>query len=450
MKIQWVSLLVVAAFVAGFLLGSPGKGDGATAAAGATPRSIRDQPAGSHSRPAFRPDSTFPDRIAAADYDQRRKMLDGIAPENRLAHIDQLLGRSGPDGLDHELKSAISSLLKGAMADSPDETLDWVLTREHIGYRDHLFEEIIKEDDHQTWVAERFDDLLARFQSLENPHKPLKALIGTKRESDPVGAIRLSKDLLVDHDGRIDYPGLLQEKSVAHGWQSAFEFYKDCWMENSSISSWSWVGEFPADFDFDNFATAWRNHEAGLEMGEEGRFYLPPKPIWDAWTRQDPEAAFAFLESEATATFGFDDFFDGYREVAEPLALFDFSRQMMAAPDSHRDELAGELHGYLAESPVNTRDFIGWATQNGDRSLLTAVLGEISPYYSGSTALGRSLLQTLPAGQRLAVIREAHTRQISGNRTRYYLGESQLKAFTGILTELGHTETEVRQALAGE
>jgi hypothetical protein len=384
----------------------------------------------------------FAERILVADSDGVKEILASIRPEERCAHIDFLLEQSGPGGLDYQLKSAIKKILGDLLKEDRDGTVRWIMEGEHIGNRDHLFEEALDDKETEKWVLENFDSLLARGQLIEQPHEFLKELIATQVDSDPVKAIQLSKKHLVNYEGELDFPPGLQEKAVAHGWETAFEYYKDSWKEGNDSSSASWGGSFPKDFDFSSFAEAWKKHEGARELsGNNGGFYEPPVYLWKAWSEHQPEAAFDFLANGGSVTFEFDDFFDGYSEGASAEEVFEFSSNVLANPPEIELDVDRELFSYLADDVRNLNSYVEWSRQNDAGPLVQTLVKGINVYGDNEKDTGVSILNTIPEDQRLGQIRESFTED--GN---FRMWGSRRKWFGEALQALGHSESEINAA----
>ncbi|MBK1835388.1 hypothetical protein [Roseibacillus ishigakijimensis] len=393
---------------------------------------------------SFRLPEGFLATAQSSDYKDREALVAGVALADIPATIDRLLQESGPEGMDYQLRNMVGELLEKAMAESPENTLSWVLATEHLANRDFLFEQILNKDDHQKWVQEHFEQLLGQAKSLERPHEILKGLIQTQVEDDPRKAIALSKEYLRKENGEFDFPRNLQKKAVETGWELAFDYFKDSWQENNRGSSWRWGGDFPADFDFASFAKTWAEHEASLDWGEDGGFYATPTKIWQEWSQADPQAAFEFFETGGSSTFGFSEFFSGYQETARPEDIFNFARQLAEEKSPLQSGMESSVVNYAFAHQNNLRALLDWTRDTGDLSLLTASLGN-GYLNDGDTARGmETVLHELPATERLAHVREAHLRPDGSIR----LDDKRREWFTETLQKLGHSEGEIQAALA--
>lgn len=399
----------------------------------------------------FLPPSDFPERLAKAGHSEKDSLIAAIDPAHLFSHIEQLIAEASPDGLDYKLKSAIESMLEESMKADSQGTLDWVLGIQHKGNRDYLFEELLDKKEGKAWVADHFDQTLAACKAAENPHNLLKELIGTTKDSSPLEAIRLSKELLRKADGEIDFPGGLAEKCAESGWETLFEYYKDSWLPESGSSGWSWGGDFPKDFDFAAFAAAWKAHEQGLNLPEEGRFYEPPEMLWRTWSETDPQAAYEFLTSDGSRTFGLGEFFTGYSKSASPEEFFETSAGIIASDRQSQDLVGRAVLSYLDDRPDALRLLTEQVAQGRAESRLVGELIEATANSEKRLAdIGMPILEAMPADQRLEVIRNAHTRPMSDGQEYYHMGYYELDHLIPVLMGLGHNEAEIRATLAND
>jgi hypothetical protein len=398
----------------------------------AEPNSVRNKP---------RIDPHFADKYSRADYAEQKKLLDAIPLDQQMAYLEEVLLLSGPKGLKTELQYALSNILQRQMARNPQGTVDWVLANKHVGNRDYLFEQILEEEKNKKWVQQNFDELLTKVKALESPHESLKDLIETMDQQQAKRAVELSKQLLKNHDGKIDYPHGLQQEAINQGWETAFEFFKDCWLPSNGSSSSSWNRALPKGFDYQAFANAWSLHEAGLKLENEWRFYLPPSPIWKYWSQADPQAALDYLQSGASKTFGVDDFFEGYEQVASPGDYFAMARGMVEHDNSRRNEVFSLLSSYLDDGTANLAAFVESVKASGDTTFVPELI-QSSRFGDRQQAIA-SLLQALKPEQRLQTLREVFTRKTHDGKVVRNNNPARQQSVTQSLIQLGHSPAEL-------
>ena len=385
----------------------------------------------------------FAERILFSDWDERKGILAEISPENRRAHLEFLLKQSGPYGLDYKEARVINDLLDELVNEDLEGTLQWVLASDHKGNRDYLFGEIFEDKEAAAWIRENFESLFSKARSIEQPHEILRKLIGTQIEGDVLKAIQLSERHLVDHEGMIDFPSGLQEKAVGHGWETAFEYYKDNWKENNSSSDHSWSGEFPMDFDFTSFAGEWKKHESALRFkGQKGRFYEPPTYIWKVWSEQEPEAVFEFLTNGGSLTFEFGFFFDAFAKSATPEEVFELSSKVVSGPSDEEIELDRKLFKYMLNNPRNLKSLMAWSQGNGATPVTQALIKGILPVGSRRCETGLAILKIVPKEQQLYVVRDSYT--IDGD---FRMWDRDREWSNETLKFLGHSESEINAAI---
>ena len=447
MKRILLILCAPALFAAGYLAGQHRPADKAPGDADGTAKLPRERET-TRATAARLPPSDFPDRLIQAGYSEVEPMIGEIDPADLPLHIAQLLAMATPDGLDYTLKSAIGKMLARMMKEDPEGCVRWILGQPLTGNRDFLLGQVLGEAANKDWIAENFDSLLETFKAAGNPRAPLMGLIGTKCETAPLEAVRLSKELLRDASGEIDFPPGLGEACAKAGWQALFEYYKDSWSPDVNHSGWSWAGDFPKDFDFASFAAAWKEHEAGLAMPAEGRFYEYPEMLWRTWSELDPQAAYEFMNSAASRTFGLDTFLDGFRRSASTAEMLETTSAILAERPADRGEIGGQLISYLNERGDALGAFTREVEQGRiDPSLLHAVVGSLTHDSQSLERMGPELLGSIPADRRLAVIRQAHTRDYA-DRGSFQFPDHVMDLILPSLVALGHSESEVRNALS--
>lgn len=118
--------------------------------------------------------STLVADLLAGDYTSNQELMGTIAQQDITANIERLLEEVGPKGLDRKLRSAIEAMLKTAMKEDPQSTVDWILAQQAPATRDFLFSEAMDADEDHQWTTEHFDELLAKAQGFTRPHEILK------------------------------------------------------------------------------------------------------------------------------------------------------------------------------------------------------------------------------------------------------------------------------------
>lgn len=390
----------------------------------------------------------FTTKLLTSDFGEQRKLIAAVPLDQQLAYADEILRMSGPDGLPYELKRVLEEFLKKQMTRNPRGTMDWILNQEQIGFRDSLLQMVMRDSETQPWVQQNFDNLLARMNTLDSPHEPLKSLIGALDQSEAPRAVALSKKLLKDHRGMIDYPPNLQQYAIQHSWQAAFEFFKDCWLKGNTGSSSSW-GQAVQDFDYQSFAAAWAAHEASLNLDRVTRFYLPPTPVWKWWSQIDPQAALDFVRSGGSRTFSANDFFDGYEKVAKPSELYLVAKEWAVDDPKVVSEVASILHSYLKETPAHFEEYMALLRQTGDLTLVgPLLLKTLSP--SDGYALSKRLVSNLSPAQQMQVIRDALLfRPGHANQSRT-ASPPRVQWAVGLLTSTGHSQAEIDALFGGQ
>ncbi|MGB6220838.1 hypothetical protein [Haloferula sp.] len=436
-------------FGAGYFVGSHNPALELQANAKEVPR--REQALSPSSAPSYRPPADFASQLTTSDYSGREKILEAIDSENLFAHLEQLLAESSPDGLDYDLKSSIETMLKRSMEEDPNGTIAWILGIEHTGNRDYLFKEVIDEKENAEWVAQNFDQLLNSAMSTENPHELLKSVIGTKTDTSPEEAIRLSKEMLRKDDGQFDFPSGLGEASAKAGWTTLFEYYKDSWLPDHGSSGWTWGGEFPRDFDFASFAAAWKKHEDSLQLPKSGRFYEPPEMLWQAWSERDPQAALEFMTSGGSRTFDLDTFLSGYSKSASPSEFLETSAGILANDPQARATVGRKVGDYLEDRPDALPEFTTSIAQNqADPALVSGVVARSLESERMLARIGIPILESVPRSEQLGLVRSAFTSQTSDGFESYYIGASTLERIIPALAQFGHREAEIRATLEND
>ena len=387
--------------------------------------------------------SEFTERILATKWNERKQVVAEILPKDRRAHLEFLLKKFGPEGLDHNSKSAVGDLLEELLEEDMEGTLQWVLAGEHTGNRDYLFGEVFDNEEAAEWGKENFNSLLPQAQSIGQPHKVLQMLIGTQIERDLLKAIQLSKENLVDYQGEIDFPNRLQEKAIVHEWEMAFNYYKGSWKEDNSSSGYSWSGDFSKDFDFSSSAAKWKNDERGLDLESlNGGFYEPPSYIWKVWSEQDLEAAFEFLSKGGSSSFDFDDFFGGYAKRVSSEDFFGLNGSILSESPDVEMPLDREFFGYLANDLGNLKPVLDWSEGNNAAPVTQALIKGIQSSGDSARETGFAILKTIPEGQLLNEVRDAYT-----SEGCFRLWNHDRKWFGETLKSLGHAESEINAAI---
>lgn len=391
----------------------------------------------------------FLDAITQDDSDALKSLLAEIPSGERAAHIDALLDTASPKGLSYSLKRAIRDLLKAEFSEDSEATLAWIFTKEKSGTRYYLFETLLDDGDAKKWCQENFDSLLAGALVLERPHEVLKELISTKKKLDPMAAVLLSKEHLKQADGSYDFPSGLNAEAITHGWNTAFEYYKDNWKAGNSKSGWSWGGEFPEGFNFSSFAESWQQHEVSIGAdGSNGGFFKPPVKIWKEWAKSDPGEAFEFLTSGGSKTFELDDYFDGYTKSATPEEIFEFSKNVLADPPEMELDLGRELVDYLNGNQAVMSSFLKWGEEAENRQVVTQAISNLSAWQSCQSDLGANLFKILPEGERLPALREAITKTGRDGSIYIRVSDKESEFYHKILEPLGHSAAEIDAILA--
>ena len=387
--------------------------------------------------------SGFTERILATKWNERKEVVAKILPKDRRAHLEFLLKKFGPEGLDHNSKSAVGDLLEELLEEDMEGTLQWVLAGEHTGNRDHLFGEVFDNEEAAEWGKENFNSFFPRAQSIEQPNKVLKMLIGTQIERDLLKAIQLSKENLVDYQGEINFPNRRQEKAVVHEREMAFNYYKGSWKEGNSSSGYSWSGDFSKDFDFSSSAAKWKDYERGLDLESlNGGFYEPPSYIWKVWSEQNLEAAFEFLSKGGNSSFDFDDFFEGYTKGVNSEEIFGLSGSILSDPPDVKMPLAREFFGYLANDLGNLKSVLDWSEGNNAAPVTQALIKGIQSSGDSARETGFAILKTIPEVQLLNEVRDAYT-----SEGYFRLWNHDRKWFGETLKSLGHAESEINAAI---
>jgi hypothetical protein len=387
--------------------------------------------------------SEFTERILATKWNERKQVVAEILPKDRRAHLEFLLKKFGPEGLDHNSKSAVGDLLEELLEEDMEGTLQWVLAGEHTGNRDYLFGEVFDNEEAAEWGKENFNSLLPQAQSIGQPHKVLQMLIGIQIERDLLKAIQLSKENLVDYQGEIDFPNRLQEKAIVHEWEMAFNYYKGSWKEDNSSSGYSWSGDFSKDFDFSSSAAKWKNDERGLDLESlNGGFYEPPSYIWKVWSEQDLEAAFEFLSKGGSSSFDFDDFFGGYAKRVSSEDFFGLNGSILSESPDVEMPLDREFFGYLANDLGNLKSVLDWSEGNNAAPVTQALIKGIQSSGDSARETGFAILKTIPEGQLLNEVRDAYT-----SEGCFRLWNHDRKWFGETLKSLGHAESEINAAI---
>jgi len=452
MKALLISCLAIALFAAGYLTARFESGRSSTAGID-SPAKLPREKTSSSTAARHAPPQDFHLRFMDAEYEEREKMMKDIDAADLPAYIELLLAQTTPEGLDYSLRSAIDDMMARMMKEDPKATVDWILGQPLQGNRDFLMEKAIKNKDAAEWVGEHFDSLLGAFKSAERPHELLKSLISTRVDTDPLDALRLAKEHLRDEDGHFDFPGNLVNRCAEAGWSALFEYYKDSWSADNSSSGWSWGGNFPINFDFSSFASAWKAHEAGLKIPDAGGFYEYPGYVWKTWSERDPQAAYEFMKSGGSRTFDLDDFISGYSNTASPgemLETLTTIQRDQNDPQANDSTVGTGLYNYLNNRgdalPTITGEI---EAGNVDPSLLQSLVRSMMSTSSYEEKIGPAIFAAMPADQRLDTIRAAHTRQHQENNF-YHLSDDQIDTLVPLLVPLGHSETEIRAALADE
>ncbi|MDB4518077.1 hypothetical protein N9118_00820 [Akkermansiaceae bacterium] len=387
--------------------------------------------------------SEFTERILATKWNERKQVVAEILPKDRRAHLEFLLKKFGPEGLDHNSKSAVGDLLEELLEEDMEGALQWVLAGEHTGNRDYLFGEVFDNEEAAEWGKENFNSLLPQAQSIGQPHKVLQMLIGIQIERDLLKAIQLSKENLVDYQGEIDFPNRLQEKAIVHEWEMAFNYYKGSWKEDNSSSGYSWSGDFSKDFDFSSSAAKWKNDERGLDLESlNGGFYEPPSYIWKVWSEQDLEAAFEFLSKGGSSSFDFDDFFGGYAKRVSSEDFFGLNGSILSESPDVEMPLDREFFGYLANDLGNLKPVLDWSEGNNAAPVTQALIKGIQSSGDSARETGFAILKTIPEGQLLNEVRDAYT-----SEGCFRLWNHDRKWFGETLKSLGHAESEINAAI---
>ncbi|MEJ6723402.1 MAG: hypothetical protein QNK80_01620 [Akkermansiaceae bacterium] len=387
--------------------------------------------------------SEFTERILATKWNERKQVVAEILPKDRRAHLEFLLKKFGPEGLDHNSKSAVGDLLEELLEEDMEGALQWVLAGEHTGNRDYLFGEVFDNEEAAEWGKENFNSLLPQAQSIGQPHKVLQMLIGIQIERDLLKAIQLSKENLVDYQGEIDFPNRLQEKAIVHEWEMAFNYYKGSWKEDNSSSGYSWSGDFSKDFDFSSSAAKWKNDERGLDLESlNGGFYEPPSYIWKVWSEQDLEAAFEFLSKGGSSSFDFDDFFGGYAKRVSSEDFFGLNGSILSESPDVEMPLDREFFGYLANDLGNLKSVLDWSEGNNAAPVTQALIKGIQSSGDSARETGFAILKTIPEGQLLNEVRDAYT-----SEGCFRLWNHDRKWFGETLKSLGHAESEINAAI---
>jgi hypothetical protein len=387
--------------------------------------------------------SEFTERILATKWNERKQVVAEILPKDRRAHLEFLLKKFGPEGLDHNSKSAVGDLLEELLEEDMEGALQWVLAGEHTGNRDYLFGEVFDNEEAAEWGKENFNSLLPQAQSIGQPHKVLQMLIGIQIERDLLKAIQLSKENLVDYQGEIDFPNRLQEKAIVHEWEMAFNYYKGSWKEDNSSSGYSWSGDFSKDFDFSSSAAKWKNDERGLDLESlNGGFYEPPSYIWKVWSEQDLEAAFEFLSKGGSSSFDFDDFFGGYAKRVSSEDFFGLNGSILSESPDVEMPLDREFFGYLANDLGNLKSVLDWSEGNNAAPVTQALIKGIQSSGDSACETGFAILKTIPEGQLLNEVRDAYT-----SEGCFRLWNHDRKWFGETLKSLGHAESEINAAI---
>ena len=387
--------------------------------------------------------SEFTERILATKWNDRKQVVAEILPKDRRAHLEFLLKKFGPEGLDHNSKSAVGDLLEELLEEDMEGALQWVLAGEHTGNRDYLFGEVFDNEEAAEWGKENFNSFFPRAQSIEQPNKVLKMLIGTQIERDLLKAIQLSKENLVDYQGEIDFPNRLQEKAIVHEWEMAFNYYKGSWKEDNSSSGYSWSGDFSKDFDFSSSAAKWKNDERGLDLESlNGGFYEPPSYIWKVWSEQDLEAAFEFLSKGGSSSFDFDNFFGGYAKRVSSEDFFGLNGSILSESPDVEMPLDREFFGYLANDLGNLKPVLDWSEGNNAAPVTQALIKGIQSSGDSARETGFAILKTIPEGQLLNEVRDAYT-----SEGCFRLWNHDRKWFGETLKSLGHAESEINAAI---
>ena len=387
--------------------------------------------------------SEFTERILAKKWNERKQVVAEILPKDRRAHLEFLLKKFGPEGLDHNSKSAVGDLLEELLEEDMEGALQWVLAGEHTGNRDYLFGEVFDNEEAAEWGKENFNSLLPQAQSIGQPHKVLQMLIGIQIERDLLKAIQLSKENLVDYQGEIDFPNRLQEKAIVHEWEMAFNYYKGSWKEDNSSSGYSWSGDFSKDFDFSSSAAKWKNDERGLDLESLNRgFYEPPSYIWKVWSEQDLEAAFEFLSKGGSSSFDFDNFFGGYAKRVSSEDFFGLNGSILSESPDVEMPLDREFFGYLANDLGNLKPVLDWSEGNNAAPVTQALIKGIQSSGDSARETGFAILKTIPEGQLLNEVRDAYT-----SEGCFRLWNHDRKWFGETLKSLGHAESEINAAI---
>jgi len=387
--------------------------------------------------------SEFTERILATKWNERKQVVAEILPKDRRAHLEFLLKKFGPEGLDHNSKSAVGDLLEELLEEDMEGALQWVLAGEHTGNRDYLFGEVFDNEEAAEWGKENFNSLLPQAQSIGQPHKVLQMLIGIQIERDLLKAIQLSKENLVDYQGEIDFPNRLQEKAIVHEWEMAFNYYKGSWKEDNSSSGYSWSGDFSKDFDFSSSAAKWKNDERGLDLESlNGGFYEPPSYIWKVWSEQDLEAAFEFLSKGGSSSFDFDDFFGGYAKRVSSEDFFGLNGSILSESPDVEMPLDREFFGYLPNDLGNLKSVLDWSEGNNAAPVTQALIKGIQSSGDSARETGFAILKTIPEGQLLNEVRDAYT-----SEGCFRLWNHDRKWFGETLKSLGHAESEINAAI---
>jgi hypothetical protein len=342
--------------------------------------------------------SEFTERILAKKWNERKQVVAEILPKDRRAHLEFLLKKFGPEGLDHNSKSAVGDLLEELLEEDMEGTLQWVLAGEHTGNRDYLFGEVFDNEEAAEWGKENFNSLLPQAQSIGQPHKVLQMLIGTQIERDLLKAIQLSKENLVDYQGEIDF-----------------------------FSS----------------AAKWKKDERGLDLESlNGGFYEPPSYIWKVWSEQDLEAAFEFLSKGGSSSFDFDDFFGGYAKRVSSEDFFGLNGSILSESPDVEMPLDREFFGYLANDLGNLKSVLDWSEGNNAAPVTQALIKGIQSSGDSARETGFAILKTIPEGQLLNEVRDAYT-----SEGCFRLWNHDRKWFGETLKSLGHAESEINAAI---
>jgi hypothetical protein len=302
-----------------------------------------------------------------------------------------------------------------------------------------------------AWHTRDSDQALAWALAWENPANRLpimEVLVAAESEVDPVRAISLSHEYLVDDEGAVWLPDSAYEEALRRG----MDTYLVCLKQSVHPAGTNHTPamDFPEDFDFPRFAEKFAEHVNGLPDGLHQA--VIPRNLPDEWARLDPAAAFKWtLQNPAAVSRGALYRVAELITQASPHEVGAFLHELREAGDTG----PGDIHrGIIAvlnvkPDPEIFTQYLGFFDTPDEQhvQLLGIFHQSLHRLRRPERRIQRLILERIPAEERARFLLEiAARREADGENAR--LPERARKALERELASLGHPPAKIDAMLA--